>query len=236
MLHARPVTSIGFVGPLHTEIAVLTHSFSCRWQGQAQAAEAQAELPAAEPGRPLRRTRGLWGAAGVRRPGGPETLTVPPAVPLGRPPAAVEGGSTGGGASMSGGGGANAGSGSADAASPTASTSMADLTRVLHVSNPAHAVPCLNCFRLQECSRRETCEEWMPAGMALLSSCAWHALTLAWPDLVVDCEYVFRCTGMPTMVLSGVVLAVLRPYQVKLSSFFFVFAFSSFHHLAPSAR
>ena len=127
---------------MHSYSAGLSHSLSYRVQGQAaaQAVEVQAaELPAAEPGRPLRRTRGLWGATGVRRPGGPETLVVPAAVPLGGPPAAAEGRGGGAGASAS-------ESGGVDAASSTASTSMADLTRVLHVRHPARAVPSLGCF------------------------------------------------------------------------------------------
>lgn len=139
----RGLNSIRATSCLHSWTAVLSHSLACRGQGQAaaQAVEAQAaELPAAEPGRPLRRTRGLWGATGVRRPGGPETLVVPPAVPLGGPAAAVEeGGRSGAGASASGGGGA-------DTASSKASTSMADLTRVLHVSLPARAAPGLGRF------------------------------------------------------------------------------------------
>ena len=54
---------------------------------------------------------------------------VPPAVPLGGLPASVEGVRSGAGAIAS-------ESGGADAASSSASTSMADLTRVLHVSHP----------------------------------------------------------------------------------------------------
>ena len=147
------LNSVCTTGYQHSWTAGLRQSLSCCRQGQAaaQAVEVQAaELPAAEPGRPLRRTRGLWGATGVRRPGGPETLVVPPAVPLGGPPAAAEGGRGSAGASAS-------ESGGADAASSKASTSMADLTRVLHVSHPR--VLCQAAFALQtlQCALTTRC-------------------------------------------------------------------------------
>lgn len=179
----RGLNSVRDTSCLRSWTAGLRNSLSCRGQGQAaaQAVEVQAaELPAAEPGRPLRRTRGLWGATGVRRPAGPETLVVPPAVPLGGPPAAAEGGRGGAGAGAS-------ESGGADADSSKASTSMADLTRVLHVSHPARAVPgpqaafslqTVHCALTKRClgfqgfiEMRKTCKLFRRA-WAL--RCMWH--------------------------------------------------------------
>ncbi len=133
------------------------------WQGQAvaQAAAAteaqlptaatEAQLPAADPARLRRRARGLWGAMGGRPPGGPEALRVPPAVPpTGAPPGA--GGSVAG-VGAAGTSGRNpdddsrsstASSGEAPGgAAAAAGMSMADLTRLLHVSSPraSHSSP-----------------------------------------------------------------------------------------------